>query len=217
MQEWKELDSGVATLADAPLFMHESVDLPMDELTETVHRCIKETGTRIVFIDCLQMIDFAKEDVKSSKRMAKVMYSLKHLAQQVDIPIVAGSMLSRGVEYWSGAGDGEPRLIDLANSSYIEEFADVVMMVHRPEYYRILTDEHGRDLQGLMQVIVNKNALKPLGDIVLKYYQETGRLSWNNETSMPEENRVRLEDFNTGNPAIQRLIKTFDLEDDIPF
>ena len=68
----------------------------------------------------------------------------------------------------TGAGPEE------ANSSYIEGLADVIMMVHRPEYYHIYQDEHGRDLHGKMEIIVKKNNLKPLGDIILDYHQNTG-------------------------------------------
>ena len=66
-------------------------------------------------------------------------------------------MLSRGVEYREGFEGKRPQLMDLANSSYIEGLADVIMLVHRPEYYHIYKDELGLDLYGLMEIIVKKN------------------------------------------------------------
>lgn len=157
-EEWEKVDKDVKTLADAPLYIHDCLDLPLNELAETARYCIRGTGARVIFIDCLQMIDFtAKEDNNSSEKIAKVMYSLKQLASITNIPIVVGSMLSRGVEYREGFEGKRPQLMDLANSSYIEGLADVIMLVHRPEYYHIYKDELGLDLYGLMEIIVKKN------------------------------------------------------------
>ena len=171
--EWKRLDKEVGSLVDVPLFIHDSLDLPLDDLIETARKSIQVSGTKIIFIDCLQMIDFPKECENSSERIAKVMYALKQLASQIDVPIVIGSMLGRGVEFREGLEGKQPQLMDLANSSYIEEMADVVLMVHRPEYYHIYQDDNGRDLRGLIIINVMKNALKPLGRIYLEYQQET--------------------------------------------
>lgn len=215
--EWERLDKGVGIWVDAPLFIHDSLDLPLNELTETARNCIRENGTRIVFIDCLQMIDFAKEGENSSERIAKVMCSLKQLASLFDIPIIVGSMLSRGVEYREGIEGKQPQLMDLANSSYIEGLADVVMMVHRPEYYHIFQDEQGRDLHGLMEIFVKKNSLKPLGNILLDYHQETGFVSLRKNTNESASKPVSLKELSTGNKAIESLIETFNLEEEIPF
>ena len=212
--EWERLDSGVSILADAPLFMHDSLDLPIDELVETVRNCSMENGIRIIFIDCLQMIDFANEDENASERIAKVMYALKQLACLYEVPVVVGSMLGRGIEYREGIEGKQPQLMDLANSSYIEGLADVIMMVHRPEYYHIYQDENGRDLQGRMEVIVKKNALKPLGSIILDYHEKTGVVCMKNKntTSKP----VDLKKMNMDNDAVRKLITIFDLKEELP-
>ena len=215
--EWERLDKSVGIWVDAPLFIHDSLDLPLNELTETARNCIRENGTRIVFIDCLQMIDFAKEGENISERIAKVMCLLKQLASLFDIPIIVGSMLSRGVEYREGIEGKQPQLMDLANSSYIEGLADVVMMVHRPEYYHIFQDEQGLDLHGLMEIFVVKNSLKPLGNILLDYHQETGFVSLRKNTNESASKPVSLKELSTGNKAIESLIETFNLEEEIPF
>ena len=181
--EWKRLDKEIGSLIDASLFIHDSLDLPLNELIETTRNCIKDTGVKILFVDCLQMIDFEIETESISEKIAKVMHSLKQLACQADIPIVVGSMLGRGVEFREGLEGKQPLLMDLSNSSYIEELADVIMMVHRPEYYHIYQDDNGRDLRGLVAIYVMKNALKPLGRFYLEYHQEKklqDRISWHN-------------------------------------
>ena len=99
IHEWKRLDKRVGELVDAPLYIHDSLDLPLNELVETARNSIRERYVHIIFIDCLQMIDFVKEDDNPSDRVAKVMLSLKQLARLTNVPIIVGSMLSRGVEY----------------------------------------------------------------------------------------------------------------------
>ena len=196
------------------MFIHDSLDLPINELVETSRNCVRESGIKIIFVDCLQMINFAKEGETPSERIAKVMVLLKQLAYQLSLPIVVGSMMNRGVDYREGLMGIEPQLKDLAFSSYIEELADVVMMVHRPEYYQIYQDEDGRDMHGVMQIFVKKNGLKSQGCIYLNYQQDTGIVSLIGEA---KSKPVRLENFGVDNETVKSLIKTFDLEEELPF
>ena len=161
--ERERLDKQASALMDAPLYVHDSLDLPSETLVETAQDCIREKGIRIIFVDCLQMIDFLKEGESPSERIGKVMYSLKQLATLHNVPVVVGAMLSREIKLREGIEGKRPKLTDLANSSYIEGLADVIMMVYRPEYYQIYQDDNGRDLHGLVEIIVRKNALSPLG------------------------------------------------------
>lgn len=240
IQEWKRLDKRLGDLLDAPLFMHDSLDLPLNELTETALNCIREKDVHIIFIDCLQMIDFTNEgdDPFDFDRVAKVMLSLKQFAHLNKVPIIVGSMLSRGIEYREGLEGKRPQLMDLMNSSFIEGLADVILMVHRPEYYHFYQDEKGRDLCGRIEIIVKKNALKPLNSIFLKYNDKTGvvcvrkkRKSTNDDNfdiikpgavcvrknSKSTLKPISLKDFNSDNEAVKKLIKAFDLEEEIPF
>jgi replicative DNA helicase len=214
--EWDRLDKRTGELVDAPLFMHDSLDLPLNELVETARNCIREKEVKIILIDCLQMVDFTNEDDNPSDRVAKVMLSLKQLARLCNIPIIVGSMLSRGIEYREGLEGKQPQLMDLMNSSFIEGLADVIMMVHRPEYYHIYQDDNGRNLRGLIEIIVRKNALKPLGSIFLDYHEKTGVVCVRKNgksTSKP----VSLKDFSPFNEPVKKLIKEFDLEEELPF
>ena len=215
--EWDRLDKNVNALVDAPLFVHDRLDLPLNELIETARYCVKENGARIIFIDCLQMIDFANEDENASDRLAKVMCSLKQLACFLDMPIVVGSMLDRSIEHRKGLEGKQPQLMDLEGSGYIEEFADVVMMVHRPEVYRIFQDERGRDFHGKMEILLRKNNLKPLGSILLDYHQDTGVVSLMKKTIKSASKAIGMKDLNTDNKAIKNLIETFNLEEAMPF
>ena len=161
------------------------------------------------------MIDFVKEDDNPSDRVAKVMLSLKQLARLTHVPIIVGSMLSRGVEYRDGPEGKRPQLMDLMNSSFIEGLADVIMMVHRPEYYHIYQDDIGRDLHRKIEIIVKKNALKPLNSIFLGFHEKTGVVCLN--TSKSTSNSVGLKKMISKNEALKKLINTFDLEEVLPF
>ena len=217
IQEWKRLDKRVGELADAPLYMHDSLDLPLNELVETARNCIRERYVRIIFIDCLQMIDLVKEDDNPSDRVAKVMLSLKQLARLTHVPIIVGSMLSRGVEYRDGPEGKRPQLMDLMNSSFIEGLADVIMMVHRPEYYHIYRDGFGRDLHRKIEIIVKKNALKPLNSIFLGFHEKTGVVYLRENTRKSTSYSARLKDLSSNNEALEKLITTLDLEEVLPY
>lgn len=205
---WDKVD----TLTNAPLLTSGGLSLKLNELTEKARDCIREKGVRIVFVDSLQMIDFDSEGTCFSERLANVMYALKDLARQMNVPVVAGSMLSRCIEYREGLEGKQPQLADLANSSFIEEFADVIMMVYRPEYYHIYENEYGQDLRGLMHILIKKNALKPLGEIYLHYNHQTGAVG------QPKEVEVLgswpLEKLKTDSKAVKSLINALNLEEE---
>ena len=214
--EWDRLDKRINYIMDAPLYIHDSLDLPLNELIETANNCIKEKAAKIIFIDCLQMIDFDKDVENASERVSKVMHSLKQLAYQADIPIVVGSMLGRGVEIREGPEGKRPRLMDLANSSYIEEIADVILLVHRPECYCIYQDDTGRELHGVMMLLVEKNSLKPFDCIYLKYHQDTGIIFQDDKTNIDVSKLVSLKELGADNKTINNLMDALDLEE-LPF
>lgn len=101
--------------------------------------------------------------------------SLKNLAKELNIPVIALSQLNRGVENREGFDGKRPRLSDLRESGSIEQNADVVVFVHRPEYYRIYEDENGRDLHGIAEIIIAKHRKGRTDDVLLKFQGEFTR------------------------------------------
>lgn len=211
--EWDRLDKNVETLANGDLFIHDSFDLPLNELIGTARYCVRETGAKVIFIDSMQMIDLADEDGNTSERTKKVMCSLKQLACFLDVPVVAGAMLSREVEYREEGKGKQPQLMDLTIPSYVEILADVIMIVHRPEGNRI----RSRDLHGKIEILLKKNNLRPLGNILLDYHQDTGVVSFGEKSIISEPKSVSQKVHNTDNKAVKKLIETFKLEEDMPF
>ena len=211
--EWDVLDKKVNTLADGALLIHDSFDLPLNELMETARYCVRETGAKVVFIDCLQMIDLANEEGNTSERTKKVMCSLKQLACFLGVPVVVGSMLSRDMEYQEETKGKQLQFMDLGNPSYIEILADVIMIVHRPEGSRI----KGRSSLGKIELLLKKNNLRPLGSILLDYHQDTGVVSFGKDAIKSESKAVSQKVLNTDNKAIKKLKKDFDLKEVLPF
>ena len=209
--EWVKLDKGIHTLADSSLFIHDSLGITLDELIETTQNCIKEKDISIIFIDSLQMIELGNANGNPAKSTADVMYSLQQLAIQEKLSIIVGSMLSKYAENGEDYGYRRPNMSNLPDSSFIEELANVVMFVHRPEYYHVYSDEHGEDLHGMIQIIVKKNGFKPLGEFFLNYRHETGAVSMTKETSSSTCRSLKGEDIKY-NKAVRDLINIFDLE-----
>lgn len=211
--EWQQLDNNLAAIENAPLYVHDSLDLPLDELMETAWNCIMNKGIKIFFIDSLQMIDLENGVIITYERTARMMHALKQLAIEAEIPIVLGAELGRGGEYRESRADKRPLLRDLMVCSNVEWLADVIMLVHRPEYYKIYKDENGNDLHGRIEIMVKKNALKPLGNILLYYDQQTGIVSENKITRKPESESAELKEMREDNDAKEQLINTFNLKE----
>jgi len=211
IEDWLNLDKGIRAFVDAPLLIHDSMTPSLSDLMETTRNCVREKGIRIVFIDCLQMIDFGKENGDSSLRIAKVLLSLKEMAIKEDLPVIIGSMLSKETDQKEKNRNRRPDLMNLPDSNYMEEFADVIMFVHRPEQYRIYKDENGQNLHGKIQILVRKNAFRPVCEITLHYQQKTGAVGTKEEASLFVTKPAKVEE------AFENLMEAFDLEEVVPF
>ena len=101
--------------------------------------------------------------------MSTISRSLKGLAKELNIPVIALSQLSRNVENREGLEGKRPQLSDLRESGAIEQDADMVLFVHRPEYYHIFEDDKGNDLHGMAQIIIAKHRKGATGDVLLTF------------------------------------------------
>ena len=127
------------------------------------------------------------------EEVSTISRSLKGLAKELNIPIIALSQLNRGVESREGIEGKRPQLSDLRESGAIEQDADMVCFIHRPEYYKIFQDDKGNDLRGMAEIIIAKHRNGAVGDVLLRFKGEFARFQNPDDdmvVPLPEEERV---------------------------
>ena len=175
-EEWERLDRRIVNLYGAPLYVDDTPGLSVFELRTKARRLVREHGVKIIMIDYLQLMNANGMRFSSrQEEVSTISRSLKGLAKELDIPILALSQLNRGVESREGLEGKRPQLSDLRESGAIEQDADMVLFVHRPEYYGLKEDEHGHDLRGKAQIIIAKHRKGATGDVLLTFRGEFTR------------------------------------------
>lgn len=175
-EEWKRLDKNVRKLQAAPIYIDDTPGMSIFELRTKARRLVREKGVQVIMIDYLQLMNANGARFGSrQEEVSTISRSLKGLAKELDIPVLALSQLNRTVEGREGIDGKRPQLSDLRESGAIEQDADMVLFVHRPEYYRIFTDEKGNDLHGKAQIIIAKHRKGGTGDVLLNFRGEFTR------------------------------------------
>lgn len=174
--EWERLDKRLNNLIGSPLYVDDTPGLSVFELRTKARRLVRDHGVKIIMIDYLQLMNANGMRFSSrQEEVSTISRSLKQIAKELDIPILALSQLNRGVESREGLEGKRPQLSDLRESGAIEQDADMVLFVHRPEYYHIYQDENGRDLHGMAQIIIAKHRKGATGDVLLHFRGEFTR------------------------------------------
>jgi replicative DNA helicase len=174
--EWERLDKRINNLLGAPLYIDDTPGLSVFELRTKARRLVREHGVKLIMIDYLQLMNANGMRFSSrQEEVSTISRSLKGLAKELNIPILALSQLNRGVESREGLEGKRPQLSDLRESGAIEQDADMVIFVHRPEYYHIYQDDNGRDLHGMAQIIIAKHRKGATGDVLLTFRGEYTR------------------------------------------
>lgn len=186
-QEWEHLNSRVRSLFSAPLYVDDSPSLSILELRTKARRLVKEHGVKIIIIDYLQLMNATGMKFGSREQeVSMISRSLKQLAKELNIPVIALSQLSRKVEERND-GNKRPQLSDLRESGAIEQDADIVCFIHRPEYYtRSTTDAENRDIRGMAEFIVAKHRSGSVDDIEMTFVARFARFQ-NRSEPMPFE------------------------------
>ncbi len=159
---WQQLMSACGTIADASLFIDETSGISPFEIRARCRRLKATHGLDCIMIDYLQLMDL-KQKVESRERaVSEISKSLKAIAKEMQIPVIALAQLNRGVE---GRSDRRPMLSDLRESGSIEQDADVIMMLYRDDYY----DKDDAEKQGSAEVIIAKQRNGPTGTVKLRF------------------------------------------------
>ena len=188
--EWGQLDYKIREMFDAPLYIDDTPSLSVFELRTKARRLVRDYGVKIIIIDYLQLMNASGMSYNSrQEEVSTISRSLKGLAKELNIPIIALSQLNRSVEQRVGTADNpdskRPQLSDLRESGAIEQDADMVCFIHRPEYYKIYKDQHGNDLKGLAEIIIAKHRNGAVGDVRLRFRGEYARFANINEDAIP--------------------------------
>ena len=189
--EWGQLDSNITALFDAPLYVDDTPSLSVFELRTKARRLVREHGVKLIIIDYLQLMNASGASFGSrQEEVSTISRSLKGLAKELNIPIIALSQLNRGVESREGIEGKRPQLSDLRESGAIEQDADIVCFIHRPEYYKIYQDEKGEDLRGLAEIIIAKHRNGAVGDVRLRFVGNYARFQ-----NIQDESLAPLPDY----------------------
>jgi replicative DNA helicase len=170
--EGPKLSKTVHKLTEAPVFVDDSPAQTVLEIRAKARRLKAEKNIGMIIIDYLQLMQGPSRAESREREISHISRSLKSLAKELNIPVIALSQLNRAVETRS---DKRPQLSDLRESGSIEQDADVVMFLNRPEYYGIERDENGESLEGVAEVIVGKQRNGPTGMIKLAFVKEYAR------------------------------------------
>jgi replicative DNA helicase len=167
--EFAELAIVAGYLSEAPLYIDDSAGVSMMELRAKARRLKAEVNVGCVLIDYLQLITVREPTENRQQQISVISRNLKNLAKELDIPVICLSQLSRAVE--SRGGDRRPMLSDLRESGAIEQDADTVLMLFRPEFYEGEESEHA----GMAEVIIAKQRNGPTGTVKLAFVKEYTR------------------------------------------
>ncbi len=171
-EEWKRLSLAAGRLTNAQIYIDDSASLGILELRAKARRLKVERSIGLVIVDYLQLMQGPRAAENREKEISAISRSLKALAKELSIPVIALSQLSRAVE---SRTDKRPILSDLRESGAIEQDADVVMFVHRPEMFLDPNSEEGQNSQGMADIIVGKQRNGPIDDIKLAFVHRYAR------------------------------------------
>ncbi|APG58946.1 replicative DNA helicase [Christiangramia salexigens] len=187
--EWEQLNVKVKDLEKAPLFIDDTPSLSIFDLRAKARRLASQHGIRMIVIDYLQLMTAGggQKGGNREQEISTISRNLKALAKELNVPVIALSQLSRAVE--TRGGSKRPLLSDLRESGAIEQDADIVSFIYRPEYYKIeeWDDEERTPTQGQAEFIVAKHRNGGLENIRLKFIGELGKFDNLEDFSFPSE------------------------------
>jgi replicative DNA helicase len=170
--EWRKLSTSIGKLYKAKIFIDDTPALSALEIRAKARRLKAEHNVGLVIVDYLQLMQGPKSAQSREQEISTISRSLKALAKELNIPVIALSQLNRAVEM---RGDKRPVLADLRESGAIEQDADVVLFVHRPEMFGINVDENNESTEGMAEIIIGKQRNGPTGSARLAFIKHYAR------------------------------------------
>ncbi len=174
--QWRHLESSVKPLSTAPLYIDDTPALSVFEFRSKARRLKMHHDIKIIIIDYLQLMS-GTNDTRGNREqeVAFISRTLKAIAKELNVPIIALSQLSRATE--TRGGSKRPMLSDLRESGAIEQDADIVAFIHRPEYYGQHVTEDGLPTAGLAELILAKHRNGEVCDVPLRFIKEQAKFA----------------------------------------
>ncbi len=168
-EDFVRLGRAAGLLSHAPIWIDDTPGLTLLEMRAKSRRLVKDEGISMIVVDYLQLMQGPGEMENRQQEISYISRSLKGLARELNVPVVALSQLSRAPEQRTGENK-RPQLSDLRESGAIEQDADVVMFIYRPEVYEQgTTDKDGNSLEGRAEIIIGKQRNGPIGKVDLYF------------------------------------------------
>lgn len=209
--EWEQLNVKVKALENAPLFIDDTPSLSIFDLRAKARRLASQHGIRMIVIDYLQLMTAggSQKGGNREQEISTISRNLKALAKELNCPVIALSQLSRAVE--TRGGSKRPILSDLRESGAIEQDADIVAFIYRPEYYKIdeWDDDERTPTAGQGEFIVAKHRNGGLENIRLKFIGQLGKFDNLDDFDSPFEFQSKM-NANEDNPFITKILPNAD-------
>jgi replicative DNA helicase len=181
--DFTRLARAAGILQSCPVWIDDSPALSLLEMRSKARRLKVENDVRLIVVDYLQLMRSPEYSENRVQEISDISRSLKGLARELKVPVIALSQLSRASE--QRGGERRPILSDLRDSGAIEQDADVVLFIHRPEMYQ-KEDSEGNSLEGMAEVIVGKHRNGPTGTVNLYFHKKFTRFDNRTEREAPE-------------------------------
>ena len=216
--EWQQLNVKVTDLEKAPLFIDDTPSLSIFDLRAKARRLASQNGIKLIIVDYLQLMTAGSSSKVGNREqeISTISRNLKALAKELDVPVIALSQLSRAVE--TRGGTKRPMLSDLRESGAIEQDADIVSFIYRPEYYNIdeWDDDEHTPSEGQAELIVAKHRNGGLDNIRLKFISHLGKFEDIDNFDSPFEFQSKMNPNSTevSNSSLPNPDDVFGLLDD---
>ena len=164
--------TGIIDFSKIPFYLNFQHEMTLDYIKDNAQILVHDYGVKCIFIEDLQSIFYSEINGNTREGMEIVCSDLKKLARDLNVPIIVTSDLNRSVEHceWSK----EPLMSHLCGSSAIENMADSVILLHRPEYYKIYQDIRGNDLRNIIEIQIHKNKNRCIGNVIYRFNHSIG-------------------------------------------
>jgi replicative DNA helicase len=199
--EWTQIESGIKNLANAPLYIDDTPSPSIYEFRSKARRLVSMMGVKIIIIDYLQLMVGPPElRGMREQEVSAISRSLKAVAKELNVPVIALSQMNRSVE--TRGGNKRPMLSDLRESGALEQDADLVLFIHRPEKLGITEDGVGNSLIGLAEIIVAKHRNGEIGDVQMRFRAQEAKFLDMNDQEIQSADGVRTYESRMNNQVI---------------